>query len=99
MAVPVKVGPDGAVGVKVPTFTRIFQNGSLTPDEDNGLGAEPIAHLGERMPDVGVVQCGDRMETAGHEIGWIVRLERFRGKNDGPQRVPLNGTSCFALQH
>ena len=61
MIVPVQVGPDGGIGVEVFTAARVAQHGAPAGHDDDRLAPQPVAHLGEGTPDVGVVELGERV--------------------------------------
>ena len=56
---PVEVGPDGGVGIEILFAVNIAQHRSFTGRDDNRLAFKPVAHLGERMLDVGVVELSE----------------------------------------
>ena len=47
-------------------YSRPFvaQDRPLPFDQHDGLGAQPVLHLGERMPDVLVIELGQTMHQA-----------------------------------
>jgi hypothetical protein len=61
MIVSVQIGPDGRVGIKIFPPLRIPQPGAFAAYDYNRLALEPIAHLGEGVPDVTMIQFGERM--------------------------------------
>ena len=61
MVVPVQIGPDGGVGVEIFAAMHIPQHGALALHDDDRLALEPVAHLGERVPEVAVVEFGQRV--------------------------------------
>ena len=70
-----KVGPDRGVGIEIlPTF-RVAQDRPLPFDQHDGLGAQPVLHLGEWMPDVPVIELGQtvhqRILQKGVEGVWM----------------------------
>lgn len=54
----VQIGPDGGIGVQVFLAVNIAQHGAFARRNNNGLAFEPVTHLGERMPDMGVIELG-----------------------------------------
>ena len=48
----VKVGPDGGVGVEVLLAVCVAKYRAFAGRDDDWLALQPVAHLGERMPDV-----------------------------------------------
>ena len=61
MIVSVEVGPDRGVGIQIFPAARISQQRPLPFNDDDGFALEPIPHLGERVPEVAVVEFGKRV--------------------------------------
>ena len=58
---PVQVGPDGGVSVKVFASADVFQNRAMAADKDDGFAFQPVPHLGEGMPEIFVIQFSEKM--------------------------------------
>ena len=63
MIVPVQVGPDGGVGIKILAAVHIVQHRAGAVRDDNRLARQPVLHLRERMPDVAVIEFGQLMHA------------------------------------
>ncbi len=61
MLVSVEVRPDRRVRIKKLTALHISEHRAFTFDDDNRLAFEPVAHLREWMPEVLVIQFGERV--------------------------------------
>src|SRR5262245_58934628 len=59
MIVPVKVGPNGRIGIEVFASFAVAQHGAPPLDNDNRLASQPIPHLSERVPNVAVIQLSN----------------------------------------
>ena len=59
-----EIGPNGGVGIEVLPALHVAQDRPLPFDQHNGLGAQPVLHLGERMPDVLVIELGQAVHQA-----------------------------------
>src|SRR5581483_11611394 len=59
MRVAVKVGPDRGVRVEILASVHVAQHRAASGDDHDRLALEPVAHLGERMPDVLVIEAGE----------------------------------------
>src|SRR5437868_2595097 len=58
VSMPVQVGPDGGIGIDVLTAVNIPQHCAPARRNDDGLPLEPVSHLGERVPDMPVIELG-----------------------------------------
>ena len=56
--VAVKVGPDRRVGVDVFPATDIPKQRPFAPLNEQRFASEPVAHLGEWMPEILLVELG-----------------------------------------
>src|SRR5580700_10264688 len=55
------VGPDGGIAIQVPSAEAVFQPCSPSRDQNQRsvVGRNPIPHLGERMPDMSLVELDE----------------------------------------
>jgi hypothetical protein len=58
MIVSVQICPDGSIGIEIFAAMNVAQDGAMTFGDDERLALEPVAHLGERMPDEPAVELG-----------------------------------------
>ena len=80
MIMAVQIGPDGGIGIEIFLAVNIFQPGTLAGLNEDGFVFEPVAHLGKRMPDVGLIELGEGMRHVSPEILKQRReIERPRG--------------------
>ena len=56
-----QIGPDGGVRIQIFASMDVFQDSALAANENDGLAFQPVPHLGERMPEIFVVQFSKRM--------------------------------------
>src|SRR5689334_11913765 len=66
MIVAMEVGPNGGIGVEIFAAFSIGENRAFAGSDDDGRMLEPIAHLGEGMPDVFMVEFGGVTH-----VGWL----------------------------
>jgi hypothetical protein len=59
MIVTVQVRPDGRIRVEIFPSVSVAQNRALARDNDQGFMVQPVAHLGERMPDELAIELAD----------------------------------------
>ena len=64
MLMPVKIRPDGGVGVEILFVVNIAKHRAFAGLDDDGFALQPVAHLRERMPDVGVIEVGERVHKS-----------------------------------
>ena len=57
----VEIGPDAGVRVEIFAAVCIAEHGALAGRDEDRLALEPVAHLREGMPDVGVVEFRERV--------------------------------------
>jgi hypothetical protein len=93
MAMAMDVGPDGRVGIEVPSAVTVFQPCSLAGDQHQWLvlGRNPISHRRERMPDVGLVELDEGFGGVSHGV----EVER----SGGVSTQALKHSSTQALKH
>jgi hypothetical protein len=78
MVMAVEVGPNGGVGIEIFAAANVAQNRAAPGSDDDGLAFEPVAHLGEGMPDVLMVEPGELMHR-------VMRVAQ-RGLRGGTRR-------------
>lgn len=61
MVVTVEIGPDAGVGIQKSASMNIRQHSSLPVGQDDRFLPEPVLHLGERMPHMGMIQLSESM--------------------------------------
>jgi hypothetical protein len=61
MIVAVQIRPNRRIRVEIFMSTHVAQNRAFARDNDNRLALQPVAHLGERMPDKLVIKLGKRV--------------------------------------
>src|SRR5512137_732101 len=54
--VAMEIGPYGRISIEVFAPVDVFQERAAAPDEHQRLALEPVTHLGERMPDVSLIE-------------------------------------------
>ena len=57
----VQVRPDGGVRVEIFASMNVFEHRSFASHDYNRIGLKPVTHLRERMPNVLMVEFGERM--------------------------------------
>src|SRR5713101_2538535 len=85
MIVAVQVGPHRRIGIQKFAAMDIPQHCPFGCGDDDGLAFEPIAHLGERMPDELVIQLAKWM----HRASTVTSLHRYLSCISAPRRWPL----------
>ncbi len=65
MLVAVKICPDRRVAVEVFAAVDVAKDGAASRGDDDGLAFEPVAHLGERVPEVLMIELGELMHRGG----------------------------------
>ena len=75
MTVPVQIGPDGGIAVKVFTTARIAKNCALSGNDDDRFAIKPVVHLRERMPEIRMIKLGELMHGAHQRQISNLRLE------------------------
>jgi hypothetical protein len=66
MPMAVQVRPNGRVGVEVLTSADVPQDGAAARHDHDRFPSQPVAHLRERMPDMAMIEAGERM----HEMNY-----------------------------
>ena len=91
MIVSVNVGPDRRVAVQIASAETVFQPRSAPGNQHEWLviGRNPVAHLRERMPDIGFIELdqgvggvihGEMEErSVGEYLLWFLWMIRSRG--------------------
>ena len=93
MVVAVKVGPDGRVGVEIFPPTSIAEHCAFALANYNRLARQPVAHLGERMPDVRVIQFCQRMH-----FQFLIYDLRFTICSSARTSVATSAAECEAVR-
>src|SRR5687768_10856618 len=76
MAVPMKVRPDGSIGIEILSPATVPHRAPLPSHDHDRLLDQPIFHLRERMPDELLIQLGQILHSAMLKIalGWRERI-------------------------
>ena len=82
MIVPMKIGPDGGVGIEIFLAMDVPQKRALARDDDDWLGLQPVAHLCKLMPDVLVIEPGQVMHAA-----WKSHIGNLRSASAASNRA------------
>ena len=61
MIVAVQIRPDRRIRVEIFPSANVVQHRAFARDNDNRLALQPVAHLGEGMPDELVIKFGERV--------------------------------------
>ncbi len=61
MIVAVQICPNRRIRVEIFTSANVVQHRAFARDNDNRLAFQPVAHLGEGMPDELVIKFGERV--------------------------------------
>lgn len=59
--VAVQIRPNRRIRVEIFTSANVVQHRTFARDNDHRLALQPVAHLGEGMPDKLVIKLGKRM--------------------------------------
>jgi hypothetical protein len=59
--VTVQIRPNRRIRVEIFSSANIVQHRAFARDNDNWFAFQPVAHLGEGMPDKLVIKLGKRM--------------------------------------
>ena len=59
MVMAMQIGPNGSVGIEVFASVSVLQPRAPSAHDDDRLAPEPIAHLGERMPEMLVIKLSE----------------------------------------
>src|SRR5262249_15455908 len=82
MVMAVQIGPDGGIGVEIFAVVNIAEDGPLPFQDHNRLTLEPVAHLGERMPDVAVVELGEAVHGEIYDLRLMI-YDLGQGRREG----------------
>src|SRR5206468_11807921 len=88
MIVAVQVRPDRGIRVQVFAAVNIFEHRAIAASDHDRLTLQPVAHLGEGMPDVLVIKFREPMHA---KIPGYLRVcaRRLRSAAAAPARVQL----------
>src|SRR5271168_3563644 len=63
VAMPMEIGPDRGIGVEIFAAPGVTQHRPATAQDDDGFVLQPVEHLGERVPDKGLISFCERLHS------------------------------------